>query len=257
MFASSQEGTVKRSTRPRKTANLSESLHRQLNSYALAASAAGVSLLAQAQPAEAKIVYTHVHHRIEPGHTYHLDLVGRGVTDFSLVNYAVRWCDGLSAYCFGLEQTAPRKNSVMGYYSGDHGTWDSALVAGRRIGPHLNFHPEFGDLASGFSSHLNGGGTRLYGQWVDVEDRYLGLRFMIKGRTHYGWARMSVEIKGMNLTATLTGYAYETIPNKPIIAGKTKGPDVVTIQPASLGHLAHGASAIPAWRGANPVAATH
>jgi hypothetical protein len=42
----------------------------------------------------------------------------------------------------------------------------------------------------------------------------------------------------------LTGYAYETIPNKAIIAGKIKGPDVVTVQsdtaPGSLGRLALG-----------------
>jgi len=50
------------------------------------------------------------------------------------------------------------------------------------------------------------------------------------------------------ITATLTGYAYETIPNKPIIAGKTHGKDVITLQDASLGHLAAGASAILAWR---------
>jgi hypothetical protein len=73
---------------------------------------------------------------------------------------------------------------------------------------------------------------------------------MIEGKSHYGWARMSVEIKGTNLTATLTGYAYETIPNKPIIAGKTHGKDEAT-----LGHLATGASAIPAWR-AKPAAPT-
>jgi hypothetical protein len=46
------------------------------------------------------------------------------------------------------------------------------------------------------------------------------------------------------ITATLTGYAYETVPNKPIIAGKTKGPDVITVQPdtapGSLGRLALG-----------------
>jgi hypothetical protein len=46
----------------------------------------------------------------------------------------------------------------------------------------------------------------------------------------------------------LSGYAYETIPNKAIIAGKTIGRDVITVQPGSLGHLAAGASAIPAWR---------
>jgi hypothetical protein len=50
------------------------------------------------------------------------------------------------------------------------------------------------------------------------------------------------------IEATLTGYAYETIPNKPIIAGKTKGPDVITLEPATLGHLAQGASGISAWR---------
>jgi hypothetical protein len=62
---------------------------------------------------------------------------------------------------------------------------------------------------------------------------------MIKGKAHYGWVRMNVEIKGMNFTATLTGYAYETIPNKPIIAGQTRRKDEAT-----LGRLAQGASAV-------------
>jgi len=53
------------------------------------------------------------------------------------------------------------------------------------------------------------------------------------------------------IEATMSGYAYETIPNKPITAGKTEGPDVITVQPATLGHLAAGASAIPAWRRAD------
>jgi hypothetical protein len=59
------------------------------------------------------------------------------------------------------------------------------------------------------------------------------------------------------ITAVLTGYAYETIPGKPIITGKTKGPDVVTLQPATLGHLATGASAIPAWRVKQTAATSH
>ena len=51
------------------------------------------------------------------------------------------------------------------------------------------------------------------------------------------------------ILAILTGYAYETEPNTPIITGKIKGPDVITLDPATLGHLAGGASQIPAWRG--------
>jgi hypothetical protein len=42
------------------------------------------------------------------------------------------------------------------------------------------------------------------------------------------------------VSGTLTGYAYETIPNKPIIAGKMKGEDVITFQPDTLGDLARG-----------------
>jgi hypothetical protein len=48
--------------------------------------------------------------------------------------------------------------------------------------------------------------------------------------------------QGQRLNAILTGYAYETIPNKPIITGKISGPDVMTLEPGSLGALAAGAS---------------
>jgi hypothetical protein len=53
--------------------------------------------------------------------------------------------------------------------------------------------------------------------------------------------------QGYSIKGVFTGYAYETVPNKPISTGKTKGPDVVS-SPASLGHLAAGAASIPAWR---------
>jgi len=81
----------------------------------------------------------------------------------------------------------------------------------------------------------------------------------ILGQVHYGWARLSVtptENERAEITAVLTGYAYETIPNKPIVTGKTKGPDVTTLPPAklesaTLGQLARGASQIPPWRRLN------
>ena len=63
---------MKRSPRPRMKAELPRSLHRQLNSYAPAASAAGVGVLVLAQPAEAKIIYTMAHHLIPPNTHYNL-----------------------------------------------------------------------------------------------------------------------------------------------------------------------------------------
>jgi hypothetical protein len=45
----------------RKTFSISDSLNRQLNTYATVASAAGVSVLALTSASEAKVVYTEMH----------------------------------------------------------------------------------------------------------------------------------------------------------------------------------------------------
>ena len=90
--------------------------------------------------------------------------------------------------------------------------------------------------------------SRFEGPWANggegVKNRYLGLRLIIKGKIHYGWARLNVKVTlAPSITATLTGYAYETIPNKPIVAGKEHGEDEAT-----LGRLAQGASGVAARR---------
>jgi hypothetical protein len=77
---------MKSSARLRKTANLSKLTNHQLHKYALAASAAGVGILALVQPAEAKIIYTPAHRTIPSGGHYQLDLNHDGVTDFVLAN---------------------------------------------------------------------------------------------------------------------------------------------------------------------------
>jgi len=92
--------------------------------------------------------------------------------------------------------------------------------------------------------HSTGKTSRFYhGPWANngkgVKKRYLGLKFMIHGQVHFGWARLNVAMKRSKIRGTLTGYAYETIPNKPIIAGKTRGKNEAT-----LGQLAQGASGV-------------
>src|SRR5271170_5244825 len=78
---------MKASLLPRKTANLSESIHHQLGMYALAASAAGVGALCFAKPAEAKIVYTPAHVAIKAnGGWFRIDLDHDGSPDFGLRN---------------------------------------------------------------------------------------------------------------------------------------------------------------------------
>jgi len=237
----------------RTPSRLSDSVHHQLSMYALAASAAGVGTLALAQPAEAKIVYTKAHKVIHKLNDFvNLDLNHDGIVDFSL------WLVH-SRYPFvgaGLLAFPPNPSSTNTVRTSGARYWAIAYPAGVRIGPKGHAEPlkrafdgalmEHGCAATSTTACESSG---VGGNWVNVKNRYLGLTFGINGKIHYGWARLNASIGSRDdISATLTGYAYETIPNKPIITGKTKGPDVITVQPTSLGHLAAGASAIPAWR---------
>ena len=225
----------------RKPSTLSEPLHHRLNAYALAASAAGVGVLALAQPADAKVVYTKAHIRIAVNSTYDLSLNNNGATDFSFSNTAAT-----RGYKFGaglLVRPALRSDMVWvsTFVSGYH--FAGALNRGQEIGPNPKFTAGWQAVA------LLGSNIASNGPWCEGGAHYLGVKFGLNepAASHFGWVRMNV-VCDHDASALITGYAYETIPNKPIIAGKTKGPDVITVQPASLGHLANGASAIPAGR---------
>jgi hypothetical protein len=78
------------------------------------------------------------------------------------------------------------------------------------------------------------------------------MKFVINGTAHYGWAHVTVH----NGNAVLNGYAYETVPNTPIVTGKTSGPVVADLSmeplssdhPATLGLLAQGSRGLAVWR---------
>jgi hypothetical protein len=60
-----------------------------------------------------------------------------------------------------------------------------------------------------------------YGNWVGVQDKYIGLRIDVGGQLHYGWARMSVSPHAD--TIIIKEYAYEQTPNQYIICGLVAG----------------------------------
>jgi hypothetical protein len=242
---------MRRSSRPSRTiAKLSESTQQRLNSYALAAAAAGVGVWACVVPAEAKIIYTHTHVVLKPYQHYNLDLNHDKVPDFVLENSIT----GTDPPVFGLWVGKPMPgDSVIGYRTNGDLNFASALKKGSRIG----FGRRFDTFTEAMVFKAS---SRLLGKWSNVKNRYLGLRFKIRGRAHYGWARLTVKVQGNSITAILTGYAYETIPGKGIIAGQTKGPDDISVEepdaaltmptpkPATLGALAMGAPGLSIWR---------
>ena len=238
---------------------LSDFVYHQLNMYSLAATAAGVSLFGLAQPSEAKIVYTSAYHVIGQNSTFQLDLNQDGKTDFTL-GYNIRTATTGAARSVYVSPALG--NGVEGT-AGSHRFMAAALNRRARIPNRRPFSETRARMAYECSVFYPGCPRTIFfsGNWVNVSNRYLGLKFKIHGKTHYGWARLSIQVVDYShFSVTLTGYAYETIADKPIIAGKTKGPDdasmeapnaaliAPTRQPASLGLLAMGSRGLSLWR---------
>jgi len=242
-----------------RSANLPDSLHHRLNTYALAASTAGVSWLALSQPAGAEIVYTPTHLNISQNSTIPLDLNHDGINDFSFSNFYAGWTNS------GVGALLLKGAQGNGFWASTNSA--AALPAGVSIGPKGPFRG-YGAMANMFQTF---GSFQSWGPWVNVKHRYLGLKFSIKGKIHYGWARLNVTNGHGGFSGTITGYAYETVPNKPVITGKTKGSDEIesshdlpnpasatlpTPKPSSLGFLALGSPGFSIWRRDESVAAT-
>jgi hypothetical protein len=235
---------------------ISDSLQRKLSLYALAAGAAGVGVLTSSSPAEGEVVYTPVHQVLGRNQKYAIDLNHDGITDFTLDNYFFQ--DGRrGSYIQAVLTVVPAAGAIVcsneGYAAG-------ALQKGAEIGA----KDESGTACSvmAFRTVEGSFGTYSFGPWFNVSDKYLGLRFQIQGRTHYGWARLSVKWNGAYwIIGTLTGYAYETEANKPIVAGNEGDDSAMNSAPLmgdatvlrmnnapSLSALSLGSAGLSIWR---------
>jgi hypothetical protein len=273
-FMMAPEAARGHSSNDRKTVSLGPALEKSLSAYVSAAVAAGVSLLALTKSADAKIIYTAADINIPVSNTKAvlLDLNHDGVVDFSFWNLSLKY----GAEAFGTLNVGCAAVPVSSHNSTCRDPkdqiWGKGYASGRfayalppgfavkanksyfqpgrkRMGSFVGPHGPMADMAGTAIFQFSGQtSSRTSGQWFYTSKRYLGLQFTIGGQVHYGWARVAVTRSNRAIQATLTGYAYETIPNKPIITGKTKGPDVITFGPASLGRLAQGAASVSAWR---------
>jgi hypothetical protein len=215
----------------RQPSNLNDRLDKRLLAYMSAAGAAGVSVLAMAQPATAKVVYTKTNQLIT-WNGEKIDLNHDGTPDFGFDGY------GIGNYFAG--DVAPlRFNKMMSYAK--------PLPAGVSVGPGGKFEAGREMMVGDFANSVS---TAFLGPWIGVQNEYMGFEFNIKGTAHFGWARFSVTDQG---GVTLTGYAYETVSLKPIVTGDTGGnnddedsvdqpePAAAAPQASGLGKLALGA----------------
>jgi len=241
-----------------------DSLHQHLHAYALAASAAGVTMLALAQPSAAEIIYTPANVTIGPNQSYGLDLNGDGIIDFTIVNQFKSSASTLNWNLF--VENPGGGNAVAGFLANSGGVqWAYAFYSKFPVTKAQRHFISSSRATMAFS--ISNQQQRRFiqgGSWnpldtFGVYSRYLGLKFTINGKIHYGWAQLSTETY-FNHSATLTGYAYETIPNRAIKTGQQQGTetDVGSAAPAALTQpaqraatlrmLAHGTGALSMWR---------
>ncbi|HEY6765625.1 MAG TPA: hypothetical protein VI386_12695 [Candidatus Sulfotelmatobacter sp.] len=250
-------------------------LERRLWMYAAAASAAGVGIFAST-PAEAKVVVTQANTPISP--SVALDLNHDGFVDFNLTkwkaaasielfSYLAVCHEGYQHRTFQCVSSSTQANAANVVRVTSSGAQD--LPFGAPIGPGQHFGGTGVRVVMGGRHVISSASFHeqtWYGPWVaggaGVKNRYLGFKFKIGIQFHFGWARVTVATTADHgFSATLTGYAYETIPGKPIHAGATSDaaqsasePGLPSIDPreadrqASLGMLSLGSLGVTLWR---------
>jgi hypothetical protein len=224
----------------RKTTQLSSLMDHRLAAYALVATAAAAGVPAFAQtgpdapayspatatgmglPAFAEnrpnaIVYTSANisftGSVSRGKNIGIDFVGSGTV-------------GISIRAYGHGNRTVNEGSWT-FKSGQARWFGSAmpraLASGDRIGPHANFSGSNLMLRSEWTDHPSSKHI-CFGPFQNAQSMYMGVRFSSFGETHFGWVRVSAHCGGGKsrtyVAGTITGYAYNTIPNEPIKAGQ-------------------------------------
>jgi hypothetical protein len=152
--------------------------------------------------------------------------------------------------------------SITKYSTGTYAGWDRLAVRGAGLSDLVaeagflhaaalrrTARIESGSGKSFFRTcNMATGGTYfISGEWANTKNRYVGVKFVINGEVHYGWLGFrSVTTEFSKVTATLAGWAYETEPNKAIVAGDMGGAAASSgfVNSTSLGLLAAGHTGI-------------
>jgi len=212
----------------------------------MTAAGTAAAVMFSGQPAQGKVVYTLANTLVN---STQIDLNHDGIPDIAI--------GAFQGYYGTHTEILDATPLVQGNAIRSNGAGAAAGFFGVPVGPGQKFgttsYNGHGVFMAGFFEYSH---TSFFGPWANATNRYLGIKFLINGQVHFGWARLTVtSIVGV----TLTGYAYETIPNKAIIQGHISGPETADAfvpanlltpgaKPATLGMLARGADGLAIWR---------
>jgi hypothetical protein len=264
----------KRSATLRPPAKLAESLDRRLHSYALAAGAAGVALLATAPGAEAAPVCKTVSVPLFRSATYPFNPAGQTIAPFNIGQSTVDYTGsaGYSSSVLNWNRAFFAPNSLGANVLVDSKGLPAVVASGAAIGPGGNFGKgnSYGLMFTyGKGPGPNSGAGTLskhQGNSNFQQKNLFGFQFAQAGKIHYGWARLQASVQkyqGLKRTRlTLLGYGYESSPNTAIDAGSctdvsnetsvaetaANKAEIHSAKSATLGMLALGSASLSSWR---------
>ncbi|HEY7099692.1 MAG TPA: hypothetical protein VH437_23410 [Terriglobales bacterium] len=216
---------------------LSSALDHRLFLYTVAAGAC----LAATPVSNAEVLFTPSNAVVQRSgpKTLAIDIDHDGLADFTLgITHCLSFSFSFMIPCLRA-YTAAHSNQIAA-----SSKWAAVLNKGAAITGHHSF---IGNVK--MTTYFG-----FLGFWGNTANKFLGVRFLIAGEVHYGWIGFrSVKAEYPAISATLAGWAYETVPNTPIIAGDmgTAAPLDSSISPTSLEILATGHTAIEQRRKRN------
>lgn len=181
--------------------------------------------IALAVPASAEIVRTQVRLSLPTNGAFPMDADGDGRVDFTITSkFLQAYCPAGDAFIWSLSVQPSAGDAVVSDAQQASSTLAAALRTGVKVGTNQSYATAPSLMAE---MYWGGCGLGTLGEWLNLPNRYLGLKFYSADHTlHYGWAKVStaayVDQNGNFYTNTMISeFAYETQPGVSIMAGQT------------------------------------
>lgn len=200
-----------------KKSTLSESLKSRLKAYSMTAGAVAAGVAG----VNAQVVYTDIDPDVT-GDTLYLDLNNDGTDDFVFLASADVAGSSSSFNVYRNFVVALNSNAVAGSISSSY-FYPYAFSSGSIIDGNQPFNSgsNFQTLGWDYFGISATSAAYTFGNIrVGQGEAYVGLRLDVNGQTHYGWARLQLNLGG---TITIMDYAYDANACVGIAAGATTG----------------------------------
>lgn len=254
---------------------LAEPVAEKLNAYALAAAAAGVTVLACVMPAEASPVCKSIAGEILKTNTFPFSPAGQAIAAFNIAQTT-------SSYFFATTGVYYTQFWNRGFFTPNSAgakfllgpkSLPANVSSGASIGPGGQFGKgaanyygllfTYGNGNESFRAH--GTSQKHRGNLQFGGDNFVGYQFSESDGTHYGWLRLRLSVvqnpepprNQAKFTAIhAVDYGYESAPNTAIAAGscgseaeKTPAQDPASnLGNPSLGALTLGSEGLTTWK---------